>query len=94
MNYNEIVKSMPVNELEARIKSTGNKEFKQALEAELAGRAVQPIKQVKLEKATDVVEPTPVGEEGLEENVAPSSSDEATVKPAPARKSRGRKQSN
>lgn len=57
MSY-EFVKNMDTQELQQRIKSTNKKEFKEALEAELATRkdAVEEAEYVEVEAPTKPVE--------------------------------------
>lgn len=101
MSY-EFVKNMDTQELQQRIKSTNKKEFKEALEAELATRkdVTEEAVYVEVERPTKPVEKS--SEESgsdvavdVEEAVSVSDDDvEEVAKPAPKKRTTRRKASS
>lgn len=58
MNYQEIVKPMTTGELKTRIKSTGSKQFKEAMETELKGRTDSTVVEHSESLQEDVIDST------------------------------------
>jgi hypothetical protein len=91
MNYQEVAKTLPTAELKTRIKSTGSKQFKEAMEAELKTRVEAPEKPVE-----DVIESTATVVPDTEkdaENVSEEAVEVVEEKPKTTRKQSPRKSS-
>lgn len=56
MNYQEVAKSLSTQELKSRIKSTGSKQFKEAMETELKGRTDSTVVEHSESLQEDVIE--------------------------------------